>query len=329
MKNTFIIIGKIVLGIIFIIVPYVLISLLFVDILKIEDAMLLKWIPLLICMIGFYVSGLINKKTPLILLLLLYISLVVFIPFHCFYFPFLYWLILFATISLALSRKEISKRIKSILGLIMGGIFVFFLFSQPLVIVKWGYPERYDEYGKLMDTKVIWDFSKKEPEIIPETIFLDVDDNEIDLKSFKGKTLYLDFWATWCKPCLKQKPELEKLKEHFKNNSNIVFIDISVNDDKNRWKQYIKTHHQAGLQLISKNPENTRRLLGIMGIPKQMVVNEKQEYVRETGTIENGYRLLSDANYLQKFITKELPKRTKWSDYLKKYKQDSINKLKE
>jgi hypothetical protein len=44
----------------------------------------------------------------------------------------------------------------------------------------------------------------------------DVDGREVALKELRGKTVFLDFWATWCEPCRKDEPEIKALYEQFK-----------------------------------------------------------------------------------------------------------------
>lgn len=297
MKNILITISKIALGILFIIIPFKIIAYLFSNVILIQDYTLLKWVALLICFLGFYISGLINRKTPLKFIPLLYISLLLFIPIGCFYFPLIYFLFLFATISLLLTRKEFSSKIKWASLVLMSGLFIYFLFSQPLIIAQ----------GNKLNGKTIWDFSSKKSNLLPESIFLDSKNNSFDLKSFKNKTLYISFWATWCKPCLVEKPELDKLKADFKSNPNIVFIDISIDGDKDAWGKYLEKNKPNGIQLISKNEGKTRSLFELSGIPAHLAVNSKWEFAKER-TVKKAYNLLSDSVYLNDFINRKLPK---------------------
>ncbi|RKE89431.1 TlpA family protein disulfide reductase [Ichthyenterobacterium magnum] len=308
MKEKLIIISKIILGILSIILPFIAIVYLLTNVVRIYEYDQLKWIALLICALGFYISGIINRKTPLKLIPLLYISLFIFIPMRCFYFPLIYFLVLFSTISLILTRKEFNKKIKLTSMTIMSGIFIYFLFSQPLII-KQGETIQKNQYGDLINGKTIWDFSKKKSKLLPESTFLDSHSKLFDLKSLKDKTLYISFWATWCRPCHLEKPELEKLKADFGNNKKIVFIDISVDSDQEKWKEYIEINKPSGIQLISKDYAKTRNLFELSGIPAHIVVNTKGELAKER-TIKKAYSLLSDSIHLNDFINRKLPKET-------------------
>lgn len=307
MKNTLITISKIILGILSIIIPFIALVYPVDKIIQIHNYDQLKWFDLLICILGFYISGLINRKTPLKLIPFLYISLLIFIPMRCFYFPLIYFLILFATISLLLTRKEFNKTIKLASVTVMSGLFVYFLFSQPLII-RQGKSIKLNQYGELINGKTIWDFTEKKSNLLPESVFLDSQSKLFDLKSLKNKTLYISFWATWCGPCRAEKPQLEKLKADFKNNSDIVFIDISVDGDQDKWEKYIESNKPSGIQLISKDYAKTRNLYNLSGIPAHLVVNSKWEYGKQR-IIEMAYPLLSDSIHLNKFIHRKLPKK--------------------
>ena len=142
----------------------------------------------------------------------------------------------------------------------MVGLFIYFLFSQPLIIRE-GRNINEDFDGNLINGKVIWNFSKELNHQLPNDIFLDSVNNEVKLQVFKNKTVYVSFWATWCKPCLAEKPELEKLKSHYKDNSDIIFIDIILDDSKQNWQKYIDYNKPQGLQLRAKNPAKTKRII--------------------------------------------------------------------
>lgn len=317
MKKTLITISKIILGILSIIIPFIAIVYLVSKVVLIYQYDQLKWLALLICALGFYISGKINRNTPLKFIPFLYISLLLFIPMRCFYFPLIYFLFLFASISLLLTRKEFNRKIKWSSLILMSGLFIYFLFSQPLIIQRDKVIKK-DRYGDLLNGKTIWDFSEEKNNMLPESVFLDLDNNSFDLKSLKNKTLYISFWATWCKPCREEKPELEKLKNHFKNNKDIIFIDISVDGDNDKWKKYIELNNPTGIQLISKDYAKTRSLFELSGIPAHLVVNLNWKYGKAR-VIQNAYALLSDSVSLNKFINRKPSKTIKKSLNLDNY----------
>jgi len=72
------------------------------------------------------------------------------------------------------------------------------------------------------------------------------------LDDLKGKYVFIDLWATWCAPCVKELPFLKKLEEEY-HGKNIEFVGISLNDQKDhdRWKKLIQKKGLKGIQLLS------------------------------------------------------------------------------
>ncbi len=65
-----------------------------------------------------------------------------------------------------------------------------------------------------------------------------IDGSKVEIESFRGKLLVIDFWATWCSPCIKEAPFFKKIAEKHKN-SNVEFISISIDNTFLNWKDYI------------------------------------------------------------------------------------------
>ncbi|MCP4802597.1 MAG: TlpA family protein disulfide reductase, partial [Bacteroidetes bacterium] len=171
---------------------------------------------------------------------------------------------------------KIEKKIRIIVSLFGFLFFAFFLFNQPLIIEQKGFGT--DPNGNLIHANVIWNFNEYEPKKIPNESFLNFENKKVELVNFKGKTIYISFWATWCAPCIAEKPILDKLKEDLKENNEVVFIDISIDRDKARWKSYLEKNKPRGIQLLSQNESLTRRNFELNGIPKHIIANSKNEY---------------------------------------------------
>lgn len=95
-------------------------------------------------------------------------------------------------------------------------------------------------------------------------------------EDFKGKVILLDFWATWCQPCIQEIPHLKALEEHFKNEE-IVFIGISVDyaKDRAKWEQFIDQRALPGYQLFSEEGEGeTIKHYTINSIPRFMIIGK-------------------------------------------------------
>ncbi len=94
------------------------------------------------------------------------------------------------------------------------------------------------EFNKsLSQIRSVYDFKLK-----------DTSGNEIKFETFSGKYLLIDFWASWCAPCIKNFPFFEKLMAEYKSDP-IQFISVSLDSESSLWKKAVKKYNLPGLQL--------------------------------------------------------------------------------
>lgn len=69
---------------------------------------------------------------------------------------------------------------------------------------------------------------------------------KVSLSDFRGKVVYLDFWGTWCGPCMHEMTEFAPaLKKQFEGRD-VVFLYVSVNDPEAKWQQTLASQHFTG-----------------------------------------------------------------------------------
>jgi cytochrome c biogenesis protein CcmG/thiol:disulfide interchange protein DsbE len=103
----------------------------------------------------------------------------------------------------------------------------------------------------------------------------------------KGKKLtIIDFWATWCKPCLKSIPKLKKLYEKYKEQG-VQFIGISIDSPRNlsKVKPLTKSLGISYPILLDLNSELATKMQ-VSVVPTLLIINEKDEIV----IVHQGYR---------------------------------------
>lgn len=100
---------------------------------------------------------------------------------------------------------------------------------------------------------------------MPDVQFIDANGREVNFQSFKGKYVYIDMWASWCVPCIKEIPYLKQLEKDYAE-KNIVFISISVDEDKEAWKKKMKDLNLTGHQLEVGN-SGFEKMMNMQGIP--------------------------------------------------------------
>jgi thiol-disulfide isomerase/thioredoxin len=69
--------------------------------------------------------------------------------------------------------------------------------------------------------------------------FKDSKGKVVSLADFKGKVIFLNFWATWCPPCLAEMPSVNKFYEQFKTDDEVVFIMVDTDGDFKKAQAYM------------------------------------------------------------------------------------------
>ncbi len=102
---------------------------------------------------------------------------------------------------------------------------------------------------------------------------LDIDGKIHSLEELKGKIVVLDFWATWCGPCLCEAPYFDKLALKYKND-NVVFLSISMDENKQKWTAKVKSNPSKVQNWIALNVNEMAENYQINGIPRFVVIDK-------------------------------------------------------
>ncbi len=116
-----------------------------------------------------------------------------------------------------------------------------------------------------------------------ELDLVDVNGKSVELSDFKGKVVYIDFWASWCGPCRMMMPFSKKLHDELteKEKKQIIFLYISIDAAKDAWLNGIKSMDIQGENVHSPGNWNSKavKYFQINGIPRYMIMNKKGEIV--------------------------------------------------
>ena len=83
----------------------------------------------------------------------------------------------------------------------------------------------------------------------PGFTLTDINGAEVALDDFLGKVVYLDFWASWCGPCLQQIPHAKELKKRMADQDDLVFLYVSVDTDEEAWRNMVADREIAGVHV--------------------------------------------------------------------------------
>ena len=124
------------------------------------------------------------------------------------------------------------------------------------------------------------------PKPILSLIFEDFSGNEINLNQYKGKLVIINFWATWCAPCKKEMPSLDKLyqTDSFKNLQ--VFAVNMEQPNTLKTKNFFDNLNIKKLEIFFDSNLNFVKEFKLKGMPTTILINKKgEEFARIIGEI--------------------------------------------
>ena len=100
------------------------------------------------------------------------------------------------------------------------------------------------------------------------------------LNQYKGKTIVLEVWASWCSDCVKAMPKVKELQD---NNPNVVFLFVSMDKVVDKWKAGIEKHELKGEHFWANDEKMMKGAFGksidLDWIPRYVVIDKEQNVV--------------------------------------------------
>ena len=117
---------------------------------------------------------------------------------------------------------------------------------------------------------------------------------EYSLAQYKAKYILIDFWASWCVPCLKELPLLKKIYSIIKADD-VIFISISVDRNRDDWIKALSKYEIPWLSLLSD--KETVDKYRISSIPNKILISPGGDIIGSGLSISDVYSKLKDREF--------------------------------
>lgn len=108
----------------------------------------------------------------------------------------------------------------------------------------------------------------------PDFSFTSLEGEHVALEDLKGKVVLLDFWGTWCPPCVESIPELRNLNKKYAKEPSFMLIGISSDSDDEVWREFTAKNKMIWAQYRDKD-RRIQRAFGIRAFPTYILIDHE------------------------------------------------------
>lgn len=114
---------------------------------------------------------------------------------------------------------------------------------------------------------------------VEQATFTDFEGDTVALSDFEGKVVLIDFWETWCKPCLASFPTMQKIQEEYPDDFVVLAVTPGFTDTQEDAEAFAKENDYTFKYLMDS--DNLHRKLGVQGIPFKVYVDAEGNFIEK------------------------------------------------
>ncbi len=121
----------------------------------------------------------------------------------------------------------------------------------------------------------------------------------VNLADFRGKVIFLNYWATWCPPCIAEMPNIQALYDEYSQNDQIRFVMVSRDEEPEKARSFLerKEYSLPAYRLVGPRPQNLQSSI----LPTTIVINKEGKIVVKEKGMAN-YNTRNFRNFLDSLI---------------------------
>jgi len=140
--------------------------------------------------------------------------------------------------------------------------------------------------------------SKAEKELIkgavaPNFSLTTIEGKAFSLEQLRGKLIVLEFWGSWCGPCIQEFPKLKSTYEQYK--TSVSFVGIACEEQEESWKKAVTKHGLSWTQLLNSATNDVSVQYGVKAFPTKIIIDQELKVVgRFVGATDEFYLVLKE-----------------------------------
>lgn len=122
------------------------------------------------------------------------------------------------------------------------------------------------------------------PEMAPDFSLESLDGKTVTLSELRGSVVVIDFWATWCRPCLTTFPQLHAMVDRYQDRG-VVLLVVSLDRTAERARDYLVEHSYSTEAVLWESLDaarGVRDLFDVVGIPRTFIL-DRDGFIRYSG----------------------------------------------